>query len=83
MITTEPLQAKSPPQWRPEFFRLPRTGERDAFFGLSRSWYYAAERQGLKLVRVRTRGKARGTVLISYDAVADLIRQSAGNGGNA
>jgi hypothetical protein len=49
----------------PITFRIPRVGERDPYFGLSRSWYYAAEAAGLiSLIRLREKGKTRGTTLI-------------------
>ena len=52
------------PVYVPEFFRLPPTGERDPYFGNSRSQYYAMERAGeIKLVHLRPRGKTRGTCL--------------------
>jgi hypothetical protein len=61
---------------KPEFYRLPRKGG-DVFFGLSRAWYYAAEKDGLlTLVRLRQRGKLRGVTLVPYDAVAKLINDA-------
>ncbi len=80
-FTTEfPTEAKSP-LYVPEFFRLPRTGERDPFFGNSRSQYYALEKAGeIRLVHLRPKGKTRGTVFVPYAAVAKHIRQ-AQNGG--
>jgi len=48
---------------KPEFFRLPKPGEADRFFGLSRSFYYSGEARGYwKLIRIldeRTRDKPR------------------------
>jgi hypothetical protein len=82
-FTTElPMEAMSP-LYVPEFFRLPRTGERDAYFGNSRSQYYAMEKsKQIKLVRLRPCGKTRGTVFVPYDQVAALIREAqTGNGG--
>jgi hypothetical protein len=80
-FTTEPIEAKSP-HYVPEFFRLPKTGERDVYFGNSRSQYYAWEREGIvKLVHLRPRGKARGLVYVPYHAVAAHIRSAQGNGG--
>ena len=59
---------------KPEFFRLPKAGEMDPFFGLKRSWYYAAEKRGqIRLVRLRDRGRLRGVTLIAYDQLATLI----------
>jgi hypothetical protein len=58
----------------PEFFRLPTDGP-DPYFGLTRSWYYSAEKLGkLRLVRLRDRGKLRGVTLVPYDAVSAFIR---------
>lgn len=68
----------STPNTKPEFFRLPTNGG-DPHFGLTRSWYYAAEKRGLlRLVRLRERGKLRGVSLVPYDIVSTLIRAEAG-----
>lgn len=66
--------AKHPPTSdRPETFRLPIKGG-DPYFGLTRGWYYAAEKDGLiRLVRLRKRGNRRGVTLVPYDDVAALI----------
>jgi len=59
---------------RPATFRLPKSGERDPHFGLTRSFYYGAEAEGqLKLVRLKKRGNCRGVTLIPYAAVIDLL----------
>ena len=64
--------------FRPEYFRLPKPGESDFYFGFSRSFYYAAEKRGwLKLIRIRTEGKKRGLTLIPYNAVAAFVRAQA------
>jgi hypothetical protein len=79
MITEQTLQdlKATAAAVRPEFFRLPRTGERDPYFGGSRSYYYQLEREGsVRLVHVRPRGKARGITLVPYDAVVKHVRQS-------
>jgi hypothetical protein len=69
----ETLTAQVPP--RPEFFRLPKPGSGDPFFGFSRSFYYQLEARGLlKLVRIRDKGKERGVTLIPYAAVAAFVR---------
>lgn len=66
------------PQSRVEFFRLPASGERDPFFGLSRSWYYKAASIGeIRMIAVRQRGAVRGVRLVVYDSVADYIRRAA------
>jgi hypothetical protein len=58
---------------KPETFRLPKIGE-DPYFGLTRSWYYAAEKRGvLQLIRLRQRGKLRGVVLVPYDDVGRIV----------
>jgi hypothetical protein len=64
------------PARRPEFFALPKAGG-DPFFSLTRSWYYAAEKDGrLRLVRIRQRGKLRGVTRVSYDEVAKLFQEA-------
>jgi len=58
----------------PITFRLPRVGQRDPHFGLSRAWYYNAEADGrLALIRLRERGKKRGATLIPSAAVLALL----------
>jgi hypothetical protein len=60
---------------RPEFFRLPKPGSADQYFGLSRSFYYAAEKRGwLRLIRLCDQGKERGVTLIPYREVAEFVR---------
>jgi hypothetical protein len=55
---------------RVEFFRLPASKKRDPFFGLSRGWYYKAEKRGeIKMIAVRQRGAVRGVRLVAYDSV--------------
>ena len=59
----------------PVTFRLPPKGV-DPHFGFTRSWYYQAEAEGrLTLIRVRSRGKARGVTLVPYAEVKALIEQ--------
>ena len=73
MITTNP-----PIENRPETFRLPRPGQRDPFFGLTRTWYYEAEKDGaIRLFRLRKRGYKRGTTLVPYDQVRAYVFGSA------
>ena len=58
----------------PITYRLPRVGERDPHFGLSRAWYYNAEADGrLALIRLREKGKKRGATLIPSSAVLALL----------
>ena len=60
---------------KPETFRLPRPGQRDPFFGLSRTAYYELENSGaIRLLRLRKRGCQRGTTLIPYDQVVAHLR---------
>lgn len=63
----------------PETFRIPKSGERDAVFGLSRAFYYAAEAEGrIKLIRVRKPGNVRGITLVPASAVRKLISAAEG-----
>jgi hypothetical protein len=63
-----------PPPTRPEAFRLPRPGCGDPYWGLSRSWYYNAEKLGwLKLIRICSEGRRRGVTLVPYRAVEAFI----------
>jgi hypothetical protein len=67
---------------RPQYFRLPRSGESDKFFGLSRSWFYAAEQRGwLRLIRIKNENKDRGITLVSFDEVENFVRAKAREGG--
>jgi hypothetical protein len=60
---------------RPEFYRLPKGGGGDLFFGFSRTYYYEGEKRGWwKLARIRERGKLRGITLVPYDAVSAHVR---------
>lgn len=70
-LMTEPITITL----RPEFFRLPKPGASDPYFGFTRSFYYSAEKNGLKLIRIRDRGKKRGVTLIPYNAVAKFIQK--------
>jgi hypothetical protein len=65
-----------PRELRPEFFRLPKgdAGEVDAFFGLSRSYYYMLERRGqLKLHRLLSPGREKGIVLVRFSDVSAFV----------
>jgi len=60
---------------RPEFFRLPKSRERDPFFILFHACFYEAEQRGSwKLVRLRKRSRQRGVTLVPFDAVAQFAR---------
>lgn len=66
-------EASSQPM-RPEFVPLPTRGG-DSVCGLSRSWWYGAERQGrIRLARPRLRGKMRGRVLLPVTDAIALVR---------
>jgi hypothetical protein len=60
---------------RPEFYRLPKGGNGDPFFGFRRTFYYEGEKRGYwRLARIRDRGKLRGVTLVPYDAVSNFVR---------
>jgi len=60
---------------KPEFFRLPKPGVRDPYFGLPRTTYYELEKAGdIRLVRLKKRGNIRGTTLIPFDQVLAYLR---------
>lgn len=74
-----PEPAKSTESQSPviQAYRLPRPGERDPHFGLSRSWYYQAESDGvLKLIRLRKKGRKRGVTLVPYHRVREIVSQN-------
>ena len=61
---------------KPETFRLPKTGQRDPFFGLPRTTYYDLEKSGtIRLIRLRKRGNVQGITLVPFDAVLDYLHQ--------
>ena len=75
-FTITPINSPAGGAIPPETFRLPKRGG-DPHFGLTRGWFYAAEKQGIiKLIRLRQRGKLRGVVLVPYDAVKQLIEEA-------
>jgi hypothetical protein len=60
---------------RPETFRLPKPGQRDPYFGLTRTAYYELEQKAaIRLIRLRKRGRLRGTTLIPFDQVRAYVR---------
>ena len=76
-VNTDSPKQQQQQQLLPITFRLPRTGERDPIFGISRSWYYAAEADGrINLIRLREKGKKRGTTLVPTEQVLRLIANS-------
>jgi hypothetical protein len=72
------------PEYLPVTFRLPKPGQRDAFFDLPRATYYALESDGqLQLVRIRQKGRKRGTTLVpTADMLAILQTAEKGKSGN-
>jgi hypothetical protein len=71
------------PENLPVTFRLPKPGERDAFFGLSRATYYSLESDGqLRLLRLRQKGRVRGTTLVPTSDVLAIL-EAAGRGAAA
>jgi hypothetical protein len=64
------------PTLEPTTFRLPKPGSGgDKFFGLSRAWYYNAEKKGLiRLIRLRNEGRERGVTLVPYRQVEAFVR---------
>lgn len=74
--TTEPVRTSTGTH-TPEFFRLPARGL-DPHFGLSRSFYYSLERDGLiQMVRLRRPGAIRGALLVPYASVKAVIGKAA------
>ena len=72
------------PAVHPQYYRLPKPGRADCFFGLSRSFYYSAEARGwLKLVRIRAPGKTKGVTLIPFADVAAFVRSHVGSKQNS
>ena len=58
----------------PITFRLPKPGKRDVYFNLPRATYYALESDGqLRLIRLRQRGRVRGTTLVSTADVLAIL----------
>ena len=70
---------REPAALKPEMFRLPKTGERDPFFGLPRTTYYELEKaNAIRLIRLRKRGNLRGITLVPFDDVSAYLRGLAG-----
>lgn len=67
---------------KPETFQLPKAGEQDPHFGLSRTTYYELEKAGaIQMVRIGKRGKQRGITLIVFDQVLAHVRRAMSKGG--
>ncbi len=61
----------------PVTFRLPARGH-DPYFGLSRAWFYQAEKAGLlSMIRLRTKGQTRGVTLVRTADVLALLEKEA------
>lgn len=77
--TTDPISApKHGARITPEFVPIPNTGG-DAVTGLSRSYWYGLESQGLiKLVRIRRPGTIKARVLLPVAEAVALIRRLSG-----
>jgi len=59
----------------PVTFRLPARGH-DPYFGLSRTWFYQAEKAGLlSMIRLRTKGQTRGVTLVKTADVLALLEK--------
>ncbi len=79
-IRIPPRTDSNQPGVRPEYYRLPKPGTGDPFFGLSRSHYYELEKTGkLRLVRLRRPGAQRGVTLVPFAKVAALVEAAAGD----
>jgi len=77
----ERISGGKPEAVRPEFYRLPKGGGGDPYFGFTRTFYYEGEARGYwKLVRIRERGKLRGITLVPFDMVSSFVRSQAGGG---
>ena len=61
----------------PVTFRLPTRGK-DPYFGLSRPWFYQAEKAGLlSMIRLLTKGQTRGVTLVKTADVLALLEKEA------
>lgn len=72
-----PSGAPSAATFNPEFVPLPARGP-DPIVGMSRPWWYSAERDGLiQLHRIRRPGQAKGRTLLPVAQAIALIRKLA------
>lgn len=70
-------QSQTAPAY-PFTFRLPSLGERDPLFGLPRAKYYALEAEGrIRLLRLRDKGKSRGTTLVPVSEMLRILQEDA------
>jgi hypothetical protein len=73
-----PGEVFSRPELRPEFFRLPKPGQADPYFGFTRTFFFTAEKRGwIKLIRLCDEGKRRGITLVPYSEMMQLVRSRA------
>ena len=71
------MSTSQTPPTNPVAFRIPAVGTRDPYFQLPRSKYYDLESQGLlKLIRLRDKGKKRGTTLVPFSDVLRVIEEA-------
>ena len=74
-INPQSIGLREPTALKPEMFRLPRSGQRDPYFGLPRTTYYELEKaNAIRLIRLRKRGNLRGTTLVPFDDVSAYLR---------
>jgi hypothetical protein len=67
----------------PTYFRLPKSGERDDWFQLSKTAYYNLAQAGhIRLVRITKPEQDRGTTLVKYAEMLAYV-QSLSPQGNA
>ena len=73
--TLNPATGNPVSKFTPEFVTLKPSGG-DPVTGLSRSWWYNAEKQGLiKLARVRNPGRVKARVLLPVAAAIALVHK--------
>jgi hypothetical protein len=80
-INTVDVNVTVPVLAPPQYFRLPKPGAADAYFGFSRSFYYSGELRGWwKLVRICDEGRSRGVTMVPFADVLKFVREAAGKG---
>jgi hypothetical protein len=74
MLCSEPPNDSSRAQDAPKFFRLPKLGERDPYFSLTKFTYLRLENAGaIKLTRVVIPPNDHGSVLVEYAQVEKYL----------
>lgn len=67
---SDSVAAESPPTC----FRLPKLGERDPYFSLTKFTYLRLEKAGcINLIRVVVPGNVHGSVLVNYKQVESYL----------